>query len=205
IRLNYENEIRNAGFFMPMVEQLGYTVSIDRFVIEAAITSGKKSVAINCSIDFIKDTQTYSYLDTILKTKDIDISFEIGSYKLITHIEEIKPFVEFIQKRGAQFGVDNLNENIQNIDFLQDIKPDYIKIDKQYILELADIDNANSNSLKGLMDSLDIIVIATTIENEESIQQLEDLDIEYFQGRYLDLAISKALSKSTTTPSICNA
>jgi len=186
IRLNYENRVHNAGFFMPMVEALGYTVSIDRFVIEEAIESKKKSIAINCSLDFIRDTQTYNYLDIILKTKEIELSFEIGSYKLLRYLEEIKPFVEFVQNRGAKFGVDNLNENIQNLEFLQNIKPDYVKIDKQYILELADADTTKKNSLKELMDSLDIIIIATTIENEESVIQLQNLDIEYLQGRYLD-------------------
>ncbi len=186
IRLNYNNEVKNAGFFMPMVEQLGYTVTIDHFVIEEAIVSKRKSIAINCSMDFIKDTKTYNYLDTILKNRELDISFELGSYKVISNLEDIKHFVEFIQKRGAKFGVDNLNENIQNLDFLQVIKPDYIKIDKQYILELSNIDSTNKNSLKELMDSLDIIIIATTIENEESVKELKKLDVEYFQGRYLD-------------------
>ncbi len=186
IRLNYENMTHNAGFFMPMVEELGYTVLIDRFVIDEAIKSKKKSIAINCSIDFIKDTKTYNYLDKVLKNKNITISFEVGSYKLLTYFEEIKPFVEFVQTRGAKFGIDNLNENIQNLNFLQTIKPDYIKIDKQYILELADINSSNKSSLKELMDSLDIVIIATTIENRESISDLKELDIEYFQGRYLD-------------------
>jgi len=186
IRLNYENKVHNAGFFMSMVEALGYTVSIDRFVIEEAIESNRKAVAINCSIDFIRDAKTYNYLDTVLKNSEISVSFEIGSYKLLTYLEEIKPFVEFVQKRGAKFGVDNLNENIQNIDLLQHINPDYVKIDKQYILELAEVDSTKKNSFKELMDSLDIVIVATTIENEQSMIELKDLEIEYFQGRYLD-------------------
>ena len=186
IRLNYENKVHNAGFFMSMVEALGYTVSIDRFVIEEAIESKRKAVAINCSIDFIRDAKTYNYLDTVLKNSEISVSFEIGSYKLLTYLEEIKPFVEFVQKRGAKFGVDNLNENIQNIDLLQHINPDYVKIDKQYILELAEVDSTKKNSFKELMDSLDIVIVATTIENEQSMIELKDLEIEYFQGRYLD-------------------
>jgi EAL domain-containing protein (putative c-di-GMP-specific phosphodiesterase class I) len=66
------------------------------------------------------------------------------------------------------------------------IKPEYLKIDATYLQDmLTGEQGQKNNALQTLIESLDIKIIATNIENKEVKEALESAGIKYFQGSFL--------------------
>jgi EAL domain-containing protein (putative c-di-GMP-specific phosphodiesterase class I) len=64
--------------------------------------------------------------------------------------------------------------------------PDYLKIDSSYLHDmLKGKDGQSNNALKILIESLDIKIIASNIEQKQIKEDLETAGIKYFQGSLL--------------------
>lgn len=183
--------IHPARVFLPMLNSLELSDVVDRKVIENAISLVKKgtykSIAINTTASFIQKLENIRWLEHILKRNHShNISFEASNYAVTHNLELFRGFVYILEKYGYKLGIDNFRISSQNLSYLQALKPSYIKANKSFFLDIYG-ENQNSlyESFKILTSSLDIKLIATSVETQEEAEKLKDINIELMQGRFI--------------------
>ena len=190
VNLKDENgNIQRAGFFMPMVVNLNLANNLDRYVLEKSTeyltANDGSSLAINITDVFLNDRASFSWFrQLLLGSKHLKdrMTFEISDNAINNNADICLDFAGLIKGLGFTFGVDRFTMSPKSLENLQKLKPNYIKIDYDYLIGAEDADTA-LNSLQTITESLGIKLIATKVENQELRNTLESKNIKYFQGR----------------------
>jgi len=186
-----EGVVQKAGYFMPMVVSLSLANDLDRYVLQKTVeflsNNVESTLAINITDMFLNDRASFSWFRKLLVSgkhlKD-RLTFEISDSAIKNNLEICLDFSGLIKGLGFTFGVDRFVMSQTSLENLQQLKPDYLKIDYEY---LVDADGgevvAALKSLQTITESLGIKLIATKIDNQELRTKLESNNIKYFQGR----------------------
>lgn len=190
IRLMDANkQILPAGTFMPLVHQMNLDTELDKHVIKHTIeyaNKTKEQIAINISLRFVQDKANIQWLVNTLQTCSTQLSFELSNNDLLTSLQECISFARSIQENGHLLGIDRFTADSTNLNYLQVLKPSYIKFDSQYLHDmLCDKSGIQNNALQIMIHSLDIKIIATAIEEQSTKDALQKVGIDYFQGSLL--------------------
>lgn len=187
-----EQNMHEAGNFIPLIHKMHLDTKLDKSVINYAIKEPllqDKDVAINISLRFLQDKAAQRWLKERLSSISTSrkLNFEISNHNLLNCVDEAGVFSSMLKQTGNNFGIDRFNiEEGQNLNYLQIIKPEYIRIDSLYLHEMLQNEQGQKNpALQDLIESLDIKIIASNIENQETKIFLEKMGIKYFQGSLL--------------------
>jgi len=191
VNLKDENgNIQRAGFFMPMVVNLNLANNLDRYVLEKSVEylSAKtdSTLAINITDVFLNDRASFSWFrQLLLGSKHLKerITFEISDNAINNNADICLDFAGLIKGMGFTFGVDRFAMSPKSLENLQKLKPNYIKIDYDYLIGSGEDADTAIHSLQTITESLGIKLIATKVENSELKTALENKNIKYFQGR----------------------
>ncbi len=195
IRLtDVKGTIRTAGYFMPAVEQLNRIEEIDKLVIQLSIQYlsmqvANHSIAINLSKSVLENVMFKKWLLKTLKASSeitSSISFEMPE-RLVSEEKGVSwPLINELKQLGVGFGIDHFGCRLSNVNYLQDLRPEYIKLDPSFSKAITSDEQTQNyvSSLCELADSLDIKVIAMAIENEVQQKEFASLGVKYFQGYY---------------------
>ncbi|PLX68842.1 MAG: hypothetical protein C0602_08335 [Denitrovibrio sp.] len=189
--LDEEGVVQKAGFFMPMVVSLNLANSLDRYVLERTVeflsTHKDDTLAINITDMFLNDRESFSWFRKLLVSAKhlVDrLTFEISDSAIKNHLEICLDFAGLIKGLGFTFGVDRFEMSQTSLENLQQLKPNYLKVDYDYLIDAEAGKAAGSlKSLQTITESLGIKLIATKIDNDDLKRKLEDNNIKYFQGR----------------------
>jgi len=182
-----------AGQFIPMANRHKLTPALDLavlrklFVFMNGDSAGSKEVAINISIHSIRDPEFNDWLMTSLRDSPAvakRLVFEFTEFGVVQDNEGIGKFVAEIRKSGAKFAVDNFGLHPSAFEYLQKLKPFYVKLSPSYILDLrANLENQFFiSSVVKITHSLDINVIALGVEDAEILGLLQQLGVDGYQG-----------------------
>ncbi|MFA6061791.1 MAG: EAL domain-containing protein [Gallionella sp.] len=190
--VNTAGEMVPAEHFIPMANRFQLTPSFDlsvlkRLVSRMVVDGGKESVAINLSIHSIHDTMLLSWLGEAMHDHPEvaqRLVFEFTEFGLVQDRVGIAHFVDDIRKLGGQFAVDNFGLHHSAFEYLQSLKPLYVKLSPAYIRDLkANLENQFFiSSVVNITRSLDIRVFALGVEDEAILPLLQSLGVEGYQG-----------------------
>jgi len=181
-----------ARVFMPMLNALNLTSDVDKKVISLAFKLAHRgtSIAINIVTSFIKNSGNTYWLEDIFKKSialKLHVAFESSNYAIINNLENYINFSKLVQKYNYQFGIDNFNITDISLNYLQKLKPSYIKANKSFYIDMHDEGkNSSYESFNILTKSLDIKVIATAVENKEESDNLKEIPINLMQGAFIE-------------------
>lgn len=186
-----QGEVFSAGYFMPMIYALNLQVDVDKYMIKHIIAQDEfraSPMAINITLDFIKDSANIQWLNNLLSQSTLrhPLYFEISNSAVMDNIEATVYFSKTIKTLGHFFGIDRFVISESGLNYLQKITPDYIKIDQAYLHDLASADNeAYNNVLGNIIKTLDIKLISTSVETEEEKTWLEQHQYHCMQGNLI--------------------
>jgi len=195
IRLKDTNgHIHSAGYFMPAVAELNLMESIDRLVIELALQHLQKRpqsdlgcLAINLTESVIENDTFQQWLLTILKgVRPNTLAFEMTETMISHNKAQTWPLIEKLKNLSFSFGIDHFGSHFTNMNYLQELRPNYIKLDAAFT-KAIERDEQTQNYVSSLCEmchSLDIQIIAMSVENEAQISAFNELGIQHFQGYY---------------------
>ena len=165
---------------------------LDQNVINYALKEPSlegRNIAINLSLRFLQDQDCVTWLKERLAgtSSSHTLCFEVSNYNLLSSINDAYSFSSILKETGHEFGIDRFSvEKDTNLNYLQMLKPSYLKIDSSYLHDmLKGEQDQKNNALQILIESLDIKIIATNIESKEIKESLQSSGIGYFQGSYL--------------------
>ncbi|MDD9300995.1 MAG: GGDEF domain-containing protein [Desulfobacter sp.] len=188
--------VKSAGFFMPMAMELGLARTIDQHVMtQVARLIGEKkqkpvedAFGVNVSADFIQDRNSFIWARNFLsaqKSLSAHLAFEMSEAVLIRYPEISLDFAGLVRGMGFSFGIDNFTINDDSLAMLQQLTPDYIKVDYAYLYDYRDQAKfkITLTMLQSITESLNIKLIGTKIETSNQLDDLKAAGIQYFQGR----------------------
>jgi EAL domain-containing protein (putative c-di-GMP-specific phosphodiesterase class I) len=193
VRLYDEDKnLHTASDFIPLVHKMRLDTKLDQNVINYALKEDalqEREIAFNLSLRFIEEPEMLQWLKERLAGlpgKKV-LNFELSNRSLLGSLKEAFALAAMLRQSGHNFGIDRFSiEEESNLNYLQMLKPKYIKIDSIYLHDMLQGREGHSNpALQILIESLDITIIATNLEDQTIKEALQATGIKYFQGSLL--------------------
>lgn len=188
--------IHSAGYFIPVATSLGIVDTLDRYMIDKVLeklsnNSSITSVALNLSGDFIKKYDNVEWLKNKLegfyRHHKAVLWFEVSNTIALQELEAVHSICTMIKQFGYKFGIDHFVLPHSGASYLQIIRPDYVKSNSAYLEDMLGARTSGDarESLKNVVKSLGILMIAIAIEEEEQIDHFRVHGLEHFQGSFV--------------------
>jgi diguanylate cyclase (GGDEF)-like protein len=182
-----------AGVFIPLAERLYLISRLDRLIMDKVFERMENwpatdKYAVNLSPTSLEDEEFRKWLVDRLRRGGRAmprIAFEFIEFSAIQHLDAVRQFAETVRVLGHSIGLDHFGQSFANFGYLKSLRPEYVKIDRAYIIGLEEEQGDNRFFITALCSaahSLDIKVIAEGVETESQRQALAGLNIDGIQG-----------------------
>ncbi|TCS36168.1 bifunctional diguanylate cyclase/phosphodiesterase [Reinekea marinisedimentorum] len=184
--LDNEGHSLHAGLFIPVIEQFELGAMLDLAVLHKALDkSDDIPVAINLSLSTMRDTGFISALTKLPALQRQQVLFEVSEINLNREFDTVLSFANVIRQLGFSIGIDQVGASGRSLDYLQSLRPAYVKAAPG--LSLTDSDSiALLESLTNTVNNLGIPVIATAVEEQAQADRLWQIGIAGLQGFFTD-------------------
>jgi diguanylate cyclase (GGDEF)-like protein/PAS domain S-box-containing protein len=182
--------------FMTAAERYGITPSIDRWVIENAFRwlvseADEREKLTMCSINLSgqslgDDKFLPSVIDQFHRSglDATKICFEITETAAIASFSQANRFIQALKELGCKFALDDFGTGLSSFGYLKHFPVDYLKIDGSFVKEILHdpIDREMVRSINEIGHLTGKQTIAEFAENQEIINMLQSLGVDYAQG-----------------------
>lgn len=169
----------------------GRLFALDRACRLAAVRYGKKLTG-KIFINFIPTSiyepefclQSTELLARKLNIEPKQFIFEVVESEEVKDMDHLKRILSYYRNKGFEYALDDVGEGYSTIDLLEEIKPNYMKLDRKYVNDIANDRYLQSMASLFLKKALDIgaIPLAEGIETKEDFLFLKMLGFQLFQG-----------------------
>jgi EAL domain-containing protein (putative c-di-GMP-specific phosphodiesterase class I) len=193
-RLRHQGgEFIPAEQFIPMANRHHLTPAFDLALLKRLIGRMAsdmlmdEEVAVNLSVHSIHDQSLLDWLSCALQENPKlakRLVFEFTEFGIVQDRAGVEKFVIRMRKLGANFAVDNFGLHQSAFEYLQKLKPRYIKLSPTYIRDLQSNQKHQFfiSSVVVITRPLEIRVIALAIENAALLPLLSSLGVDGYQG-----------------------
>ncbi|MBU2896665.1 EAL domain-containing protein [Vibrio pectenicida] len=190
-----DGERFSANQYMFALEQLHASHIFDEYVIEIMVSQLENGVfsdpvAINISQSSIAEPSFIRWIGQVLgkhKSAAALLHFEIPENCFVNTPHHTALFCNAVRSAGADFGVDNYGRNFQSLDYINEFRPAYVKVDYLYTHHLDDENQKFTlTSISRTAHNLGIKTIASRVETQAQLDFLAEHFIDVFQGFIVD-------------------
>jgi len=180
--IDFEGEIIKYGELIAPILEQNVLDKVCLYIIEKVMSSYKTGlISIQLPIIFITKAGNYIKLKEILeKYKNIsnNIIFEIEEEAFNNNLSSVLGYIQLFKEFNFKFAIFNFILHSDDYSYLKELKPMYIKASKLFLLE----SKQQLNILKILTQSLDIKLIATSVDEISEIEILKEIEIDAVSG-----------------------
>lgn len=196
VRLQLEDQLLNAGQFLPWVYRLELSGELDRQVFELALTTIERTqlpIAINLSVAAIADNSFLSWAEEHLNTRKQAVPqlwIEIPEAVVFRYLENFKRLSSRIKACGGHVGIEHIGHQLAHLGQLHDVGLDYLKVDASFVRDVQN-NPANQTMLRTLCTighAIGVTVIAEGVNTDGEWNALKELGIDGATGPGISLA-----------------
>ncbi|MDE5107726.1 MAG: EAL domain-containing protein [Trichodesmium sp. St17_bin3_1_1] len=116
------------------------------------------------------------------------ICFEITETIAITNLNKAAEFIQSFKQLGFSFALDDFGKGMSSFSYLTNLPVDYLKIDGMFIknIERDSVSEKIVESIYRIAKTMNLIVIAESVETEFIFNKVTDLGIDYGQGFHIE-------------------
>ena len=193
--------------FIPVAESTGYIVELGEYILVESLKTLNEwcekgiyleQISINMSMrqllhkDFIYLVENVmkKYIHNDCRTK---IIFEITETSAAEDLKKLVSVIKSLKKFNISFSMDDFGTGYSSLSYLREIPLDELKIDRSFISEISD--NQQASLVKTIIDiskNLNLKIVAEGVEEDYQKEFLKKYDCDLYQG-YL---FSKPIEKS---------
>ncbi|HOJ12505.1 MAG TPA: EAL domain-containing protein [Clostridiales bacterium] len=192
--------------FIPLAEEMGFIVSIDRHILKMACTflrelhdKGFSNLIISVNISVIQLFQD-DFDDMILEIVQNSrlnpkyLIIEITESVMMENFEHNIGKIENIRANGVSIALDDFGKGYSSLTYLRDLPINFMKLDKAFIDDIDDIksDKQITESIIRLAHNLDLGVIAEGVETKEQLEYLLNYKCDMAQGFLMGKPMSES-------------
>lgn len=184
-----------ANQYLFALEQLNAGHIFDQYVIVAMLDKLRSrevtdTLAINLTISSVTEPSFIRWLtQTLTKNGALakKLHFEIPESCFINHQHHTALICHAIRSAGADFGVDNYGRHFHSLEYINEFRPAYVKLDYLYTHQIDDEKQKYTlTSISRTAHNLGIKTIASRVETQAQLDFLSEHFIEAFQGFIVD-------------------
>ena len=193
---NSDGELVSPEEFIQSAERYGFMNLVDRWVVREAFSWVSKlmdeekevpNLAINLSGSSVTDDDFMEYLLEQISEFGVGTShicFEITETGTISNLVKAADFVRAFRNIGCKFSIDDFGTGLASHNYLRELPVDYVKIDGTFVTGIHKnrADYAMARSINDLAHFLGQETIAESVENDQIIEKLHEIGVDYLQG-----------------------
>lgn len=195
MRIVKEDKTISAYEFIEIAETMGLINKMDLIVIKKAfekinhenyegilfINLSPKSLIVG---DFINQINALAVKNNINKEH---IVFEITERETVKNFSLLERFVQNLKSEGYKFAIDDFGSGFSSFHYIKKFPIDYLKIDGDFIINIDkdEKDKAFVQSIVTLAQELGIQTVAEFVENQDIVDILEQMKVDYYQGYHI--------------------
>ncbi|MGH2942272.1 MAG: putative bifunctional diguanylate cyclase/phosphodiesterase, partial [Solirubrobacteraceae bacterium] len=196
--LGPDGEVIPPGAFLPVAERRGMIRTIDRWVVREAIAlleqragaAAAVRLSVNISARTLSDPDFLGYIRAELAASSVDAAdlvFEVTETAAIANIDDARRFLTSLSELGCGIALDDFGTGFGSLHYLKNLPFDELKIDGQFIQGLTTNpdDLVLVETLVRLSRGLGKRTVAEFVENEETLQLISDVGVDFAQGYHL--------------------
>ncbi|MGB5636202.1 MAG: EAL domain-containing protein, partial [Waterburya sp.] len=180
--------------FIPVAERYGVITIVDRWVLKATLNcygkyfaAGQDLVSINLSGASINDERFTNFAINLIKKSQVPgncLCFEITETAAIGQISYAQKFMAAMKDLGVKFALDDFGSGLSSFSYLKNLPIDYLKIDGSLVKAIPneECDRAIVHSINEVAHLMGIKTIAEFVENEQILEHIGQISIDYAQG-----------------------
>ncbi len=191
-----EGEIILPGAFLVSAERYNLVDLLDAWVIKNAckLLSSHEGfvkqinfISINLSGPSLTKSGFLDYILAQLKESGIEankICFEVTETVAISNLSIASTFISTLKEKGCLFALDDFGSGLSSYGYLKNLPVDFLKIDGMFVKDIVDdeIDYAMVKSINDIGHVMGLKTIAEFVENDEILDRLRDIGVDYAQG-----------------------
>jgi diguanylate cyclase (GGDEF)-like protein len=183
--------------FIPIAERFELMSIVDRWILEHTfmILSREeyREIAANCKWGInlsgmtIGEADFHHFVSDCLNRYEIlptNVYFEITETAAIKNFHNCTTFMNNIHSIGVQFALDDFGSGLSSFSYLKKLSIDYLKIDGSLVKDIVNskLDQTMVASIADIAKVLNVKTIAEYVENDEILDVLSNMEIDYAQG-----------------------
>ena len=198
IRLRTVNGLLQPSGFLPAAQRYHLLPQIDRWVFNKTCewlavgqNLAKTALAnVNLSPQTLGDPAFTAFVKGCLDEYSIPpskVCFEITEYNALSNLTVVLRHIMKLRELGVRFALDDFGSGFASFDYVKRLPVDFIKIDGQFVADMKreGVNKAIVQAITEIAHSLGKQVIAESIEDQETVKILRDLEVDLGQGFYL--------------------
>ncbi len=196
MRIKFNGRFLSAGEFVDVAERIGAMRKLDFLLIERVFENYKlfeNKFPLFIFINMVPDNLTEEFAEKVRALADkysvptTNVVFEITERKAIEDIMRVVSFVRELKDEGFRFAIDDFGSGYSSFYYLKYLPVDFLKIEGEFIKTLPNspTDRVFIEGIVSVAKKMGIKTIAEFIENENVLEVVKDLGIDYAQGYYL--------------------
>ncbi|WP_111412977.1 putative bifunctional diguanylate cyclase/phosphodiesterase [Billgrantia lactosivorans] len=195
MRIQLDDRLVPAGEFIDIAESIGVIHKMDYQLIEKAFAQireqGYKGMLfINLSPKSLIIGEFIGHIHQLAIDYDIlpeRIVFELTERETVSNLKLLEKFVLDLKLEGFNFAIDDFGSGYSSFRYLKQFPIDVIKIEGEFIRNMLSDEKymAFVKSIVTLAQSLGVSTIAEFIEDEEVLEAVKGLGIDFGQGYHL--------------------
>jgi diguanylate cyclase (GGDEF)-like protein len=196
IRLyNEKGEQVSPQEFIPAAEYYSMMPQLDKWVIKEVLRFLKQITqkiplpvfSVNLSGQSLDEEGFLKYVLNEIKAAEIRpqmLCFEITETAAITNLALASEFIATLKALGCSFALDDFGTGMSSFEYLKNLSVDYLKIDGSFVKDilLDDVQRTMVQSMNQVGHMMGVETIAEYVENEEIINVLREIGLDYGQG-----------------------
>lgn len=185
----------SPAHFIPAAESYGMMQTIDRWVIQNALTQYAASMgtghgarfAINLSADSLSDPTLCEFVCEQFRLTRVPpsaITFEVTESSLIRNMDTARTFLKLAQAEGCRIALDDFGTGMSSLSYLKQFPLNVIKIDGAFVRKLLEtpLDQSIVQAISQIAHSMGAETVGECAENMETVDLLTKLNVDYVQG-----------------------
>jgi diguanylate cyclase (GGDEF)-like protein/PAS domain S-box-containing protein len=190
--LDEKGELVPPMAFIPAAERYGVMSSVDRWVVKTAFVwlarhPSEERLAINISSQSLGDEGFLKFVMEQFRATRLSprrICFEITETAAIANWNRATHFITALRALGCRFALDDFGSGMSSFAYLKNLPIDFIKIDGAFVRDMIDdeVDFAMVEAVNRIGHVMGIRTTAEYVENDEILEKLRELGVDYAQG-----------------------
>ena len=195
MRIEIDGKVISAYEFIEVAESMSMINRMDLINIENAFVRIKEEnyqgiLFINLSPKSLIVGNYAEAITKLLKKYEIskdNIVFEITERETVKNFSVLEKFVINLKMAGYKFAIDDFGSGFSSFHYIKKFPIDYLKIDGEFIININKDkkDRAFVHSILTLARELNVQTVAEYVEDEEIVQTLKELGVDYLQGFHI--------------------
>lgn len=200
--LDENDQLIGPASFIPAAERYNLMPAIDRWVVENTLQFLSRNVdslynrldkcCINLSGQSLSDDRLMSFIIEQIYKRKIPghlLCFEITETAVIANLNAATGMIAKLRDMGCHFALDDFGVGLSSFAYLSNLAIDYLKVDGSFVKKMMNnkTDLEMVRAINQIGHTMNVMTIAEFVENEETLQTVRDIGVDYAQG----YAISK--------------